>query len=105
MIKSIGNGGDILYKCRLCGKVKAEAHSPDWHASVVYATIGIDMNPKVTQHSQAIDLFGICHCDDGRCGVTDLVGVDPDVKSCSQEIREAIEIAHRGVQLTPDSGV
>ncbi len=71
-------GGSIYYRCRRCGKVYTACHSPDWHASLAWAALRIDINPKVAQDSMAPELLDLHHCSDTANGVADLVGAEAD---------------------------
>lgn len=78
-------GGSILYECRHCGEVFSDCHSPDWHASIVWPTLGLDLDHDITHHAQSAKLFAIHHCRQGtdqqrgRWGVADLIGAAEDM--------------------------
>ena len=78
-------GGKFLYKCRLCGSIRDTVFSPDWLSSLVWAMNGLDLNSKATQDAMAPTSTDICHCVDGRVGVSDLVGVVPGKNEVDDE--------------------
>ena len=70
--------GKILFRCRLCGEVYNPCHVPDWHTAISYAATGREQDHELYQRPQTPELFHIHFCDDGRRGLADLVGAQPD---------------------------
>jgi hypothetical protein len=75
----MAEGGDILYRCRYCGEIWAEEHSPSILGTLV-ATLSAD-EPGGSP-PQWTGLFGtvysIHHCQNGDLGVADLIGARHD---------------------------
>lgn len=77
-------GGNILYRCRKCGEEFTNTHTPDCLASLTYACLGVDMNPKVTGPTAPM-MFDIHLCSGARgpakgtvMGIGDLIGAIED---------------------------
>ena len=71
----MSEGGVIRYRCRMCGVEFDGVHTPDLFGSLVFASIGLDMNTKVNDQAMAPDtLFEEHTCGDGRRGVADMIG-------------------------------
>jgi hypothetical protein len=70
-------GGDLLYKCRLCGKIFSDVHVPDKDLGLLFA-----MKSRVHPDWGTTRLEPIVThwCGYKRTGVADLIGVDPDAQ-------------------------
>lgn len=67
-------GGDLLYRCRLCGTLHRSSHAPDVGLAVVYGITGStprEWGIPVTMHS-------VHHCGNGRVGISDFLGAEED---------------------------
>lgn len=69
-------GGLLIYKCRLCGGEAKHMHVPD----VLGALVSIEMNGRTPGRWGAMTAYptDIHNCPDGRLGVSDLQGGEPD---------------------------
>lgn len=68
-------GGDLLYKCRLCGQEDRSGHCP----SILDASTAILGHGRTPRDMGIIFKMQELHsCADGRYGVSDLIGFEPD---------------------------
>lgn len=67
-------GGDLLYRCRLCGEIDRSTHAPDFGLAVVY---GITKSTP-REWGGEVQMLDIHHCKNGRVGVSDFIGAEPD---------------------------
>lgn len=88
-------GGGVLYKCRLCQTIwDAKYCKHIGHAAVDVIRKGVhfsDELPGIT-----IGMYDLHICDDGRVGISDLQGFNPDKDRCKMcggtgQIKESVE--------------
>lgn len=63
-------GGDLLYRCRLCGAVHRPAHAPHSLLAVVYGIC--DETPA--DWGSSVKMLHVHACADGVTGVSDFIG-------------------------------
>lgn len=68
--------GFLVYKCRRCEKKYKNTHVPDG-LTVLNSVINDFSLPKEWL-GVPVSKTGICNCDDGNLGVSDLVGFERD---------------------------
>lgn len=71
------DGGTLLYKCRLCGELKGGMHAPHLLISLAHVSSGLKQ-PADWGPLGASVLHSLHNCADGRLGLADLVGGEPD---------------------------
>ncbi|WP_297419109.1 hypothetical protein [Clostridium sp.] len=72
------DSGTLIYKCRRCGKLSKNTHVPDG----VIALSCIVNNIKTPKEWNGVlpELVGVCSCEDGNLGISDLIGFEKDKK-------------------------
>lgn len=64
--------GKIFYKCRRCGEVYYDTHTPQLVPSIAFAIGGFK------EEEFHVDLVSVHSCKDGNIGVSDLIGGEFD---------------------------
>lgn len=69
-------GGVLVYKCRRCGELNKNTHTPHCLMSLTLITGGI---PQPKEWGAIVPKIVSFHvCDDKNLGVTDLIGAEMD---------------------------
>ena len=71
--------GFLLYKCRRCGEIEKNPHSPDTFISLEVARGVLDKEPKEWfGMGMSCGMIGLHTCKDGNMGIHDLIGAELD---------------------------
>lgn len=68
--------GNLIYKCRMCGKIFKSVHVPDGYIALA-AIINDESTPK-SWGANVLSDKTICHCYMNKIGVADLIGFEKD---------------------------
>jgi hypothetical protein len=71
--------GVLLYKCRRCGKINKDTHTPDGIITIAYVMNDIPL-PK-EWGVQICGKTGMCNCGNENIGVSDLIGFERDLST------------------------
>ena len=69
-------GGNLVYKCRRCGKLIKNTHVPDCLSAITCMVVnGETPNSWIGPSAK---MTGTHVCDDDNYGITDLIGAEED---------------------------
>jgi len=78
-MKTTSRGAEVVCRCRMCKSEYSDCHTPDGHASLALAAMGININPKLAEDPLSPQMFAIHNCSEHRQGLADLIGVSYDL--------------------------
>lgn len=70
------DGSNLIYKCRMCGRIFKGEHVPNGTRVLAIIMSG-RLGPEFWEENN-FDLTTICNCNSGTMGIADLVGVKED---------------------------
>lgn len=71
-------GGDLFYKCRMCGEVFSNVHVPDAVGAMNYILFGIPVENPREMLPPILAKYDIHFHKKGDFGVADFVGIKED---------------------------
>ena len=72
-----GKGGDLIYKCRHCGKIIRDTHVPDLQLAMIAMTSHAE-HFWMKDWGTPMHITEVHYCDLKNIGVTDLIGGEYD---------------------------